>query len=52
MSSSTANIAKKKVTTLPTTLDDASISDVVLEQVFEKGRQFVDEDLCCFERRS
>jgi hypothetical protein len=33
MSASTATIAKKKATTLPTTLDDASISDVVLEQV-------------------
>jgi hypothetical protein len=36
MSASTATIAKKKVTILPTTLDDASISDIVLEQVFDK----------------
>jgi hypothetical protein len=36
MSASTATIAKKKVTILPTTLDNASISDVVLEQVFDK----------------
>jgi hypothetical protein len=36
MTASTANIAKKKVTTLPTTLDDASIADFVLEQVFDK----------------
>jgi hypothetical protein len=36
MSASTATIAKKKATTLPTTLDDASISDVLLEQVFDK----------------
>jgi hypothetical protein len=50
MSAYTANIAKKKATTLPKTLDDASISDVVLEQVFEKGCQFDDEDLRCFER--
>jgi hypothetical protein len=53
MSASTANIANKKAATLPTSLDDASISDVVLEQVFEKGRhQFDDEDLCCFKRTS
>jgi hypothetical protein len=52
VSASTANIAKKKATTLPTTLDDASISDVVLEQVFEKDRQFDDEDLRCFDRTS
>jgi ABC-type uncharacterized transport system substrate-binding protein len=37
MSASTAFIAKKKATALPTTLYDASISDVILEQVFEKG---------------
>jgi hypothetical protein len=36
MSAFTATIAKKKVTTLPTTLDDASISDFVLERVFDK----------------
>jgi hypothetical protein len=48
MSASTANIAKKKATTLPTTLDDASISIFVLEQAFEKGRQYNDEDLRCF----
>jgi hypothetical protein len=36
MSASTATIAKKKATTLPTTLDDASISCGVLEQVFDK----------------
>jgi hypothetical protein len=36
MSASTTTIAKQKVTTLPTTLDDASISDVVLDQVFDK----------------
>jgi hypothetical protein len=36
MSASTATIAKKKTTTLPTTLDNVSISDVVLEQVFDK----------------
>jgi hypothetical protein len=36
MRASTANIAKKKATTLPTTLDDAFISDVILEQVFDK----------------
>jgi hypothetical protein len=36
MCASTATIAKKKATTLPTTLNDASISDVVLEQVFDK----------------
>jgi hypothetical protein len=37
MSTSTANIAKKKVVTvIPTTLDNASISDVVLVQVFDK----------------
>jgi hypothetical protein len=37
-STSTANIAKKKAATLPvpTTLNNASISDVVLEQVFDK----------------
>jgi hypothetical protein len=52
MSASTANIAKKKATTLPTTLDDTSFSDVVLQQVFEKGHQFDDEDLRCFERTS
>jgi hypothetical protein len=50
MSTSTANIAKKKAATLPTTLGDASISDALLEQVFEKGRRFDDEDLRCFER--
>jgi hypothetical protein len=36
MSASTATMAKKKATTLPTTLDDASISDVALEQVLDK----------------
>jgi hypothetical protein len=36
MSGSTAKIARKKATTLPTILDDASLSDVILEQVFGK----------------
>jgi hypothetical protein len=36
MSASTANIAKKKATAPPTTLDDESIPDVVLVQVFDK----------------
>jgi hypothetical protein len=36
MSASTATIAKKKATTVPATLGDAFISDVVLEQVFDK----------------
>jgi hypothetical protein len=52
MSASTANRAKKKAATLPTTLDHASISNVILEQVFEKGCQFNDEDPRCFERTS
>jgi hypothetical protein len=36
MSASTANIAKKKATAPPTTLDDESVSDAVLVQVFDK----------------